>query len=183
MCNFYFFGPKNNKWIFFRSASLKNNLYVTSTKSLGQWVLSRSKLEGLENQDRHFVHHNSAPARTSLSVRKCLVKIHIPTLIVVPYFQINSKRWDECSRQVSRKLLTNLHNIQYWLRKWRIKANETNSLRMKFTTRKDICLLVELNNCDATMQNFSACIRTGQRKRKHVRLKLREMQSALVING
>ena len=39
-----------------------------------------------------------------------------------------------------------LNQIQTWLKKWRIKFNETKSVQMNFTLRIEQCLQVQLNN-------------------------------------
>jgi len=39
-----------------------------------------------------------------------------------------------------------LHEIQLWLRKWRMKANESKSVQVTFTLKKDTCPPVQLNN-------------------------------------
>lgn len=47
----------------------------------------------------------------------------------------------------SINLQDNLNKIQDWLRKWRMKANETKSIHVTFTTRRETCPPVKLNNC------------------------------------
>lgn len=47
----------------------------------------------------------------------------------------------------STNLQLNLDMIQNWLKKWRIKANETKSVHVTFTLRKDTCPPVHLNGC------------------------------------
>lgn len=46
----------------------------------------------------------------------------------------------------SQRLQESLTLIQRWLKKWRIKANETKSTHVTFTTRKETCPPVTLND-------------------------------------
>lgn len=46
----------------------------------------------------------------------------------------------------SRKLQSALENLQMWLQKWRIKANEAKSQHVTFTLRNRTCPSVSLNN-------------------------------------
>lgn len=46
----------------------------------------------------------------------------------------------------SKRLQTGLNNIQEWLSTWRIRANESKSVQVTFTTRKETCPTVTLNN-------------------------------------
>lgn len=48
--------------------------------------------------------------------------------------------------QASRLLQTNLYQIQNWLKKWRIKANESKSTHVTFTMRRETCPPVMLNS-------------------------------------
>ena len=47
----------------------------------------------------------------------------------------------------SRNLQTNLNKVQQWLQTWRIKANETKSIHVTFTLRRETCPPVMINNC------------------------------------
>jgi hypothetical protein len=47
----------------------------------------------------------------------------------------------------SRNLQTNLNKIQRWLKTWRIKANETKSIYVTFTLRRETCPPVKINDC------------------------------------
>lgn len=47
----------------------------------------------------------------------------------------------------SRNLQINLNRIQDWLKKWRIKINETKSIHVTFTMKRDTCPPVKINNC------------------------------------
>lgn len=49
-------------------------------------------------------------------------------------------------RIASRILQTHLYKTQNWLRRWRIKANELKSVQVTFTTKKETCPPVTLNN-------------------------------------
>jgi len=46
----------------------------------------------------------------------------------------------------SQMLQTNLNAMQEWLKKWRIKANESKSVHVTFTTRRETCPRVTLND-------------------------------------
>jgi hypothetical protein len=46
----------------------------------------------------------------------------------------------------SHTLQTNPLAIQNWFKKWRMKANESKSIHVTFTTRKEACPLVHINN-------------------------------------
>ena len=50
----------------------------------------------------------------------------------------------------TRKLQTHLNKIQLWLKKWRMKANETKSFQVTFTLKKNTCPPVHLNNKQLT---------------------------------
>jgi hypothetical protein len=53
----------------------------------------------------------------------------------------------------SQKLQTTLLAIQSWLRDWRIKANETKSVHVTFTTRRDTCPTVHINDVQIPQEN------------------------------
>jgi hypothetical protein len=46
----------------------------------------------------------------------------------------------------SHKLQTNLLSIQNWFKKWRMKANESKSIHITFTTLRETCPSVHINN-------------------------------------
>jgi hypothetical protein len=46
----------------------------------------------------------------------------------------------------SQKLQASLLAIQSWLKTWRMKANETKSVHVAFTTRRATCPLVHIND-------------------------------------
>jgi hypothetical protein len=46
----------------------------------------------------------------------------------------------------SQNLQTNLNAIQKWLKMWRIKANKSRSVNITFTTRRETCPPVHINN-------------------------------------
>jgi hypothetical protein len=46
----------------------------------------------------------------------------------------------------SYKLQTNLTTINNWLKKWRIKANESKSVHVTFTRHTETCPQVHINN-------------------------------------
>jgi hypothetical protein len=52
----------------------------------------------------------------------------------------------------SQKLQTNLHAIQKWLNKLRIKANEYKSVHVTFTTRTETCPPVHINSVHLPQQ-------------------------------
>jgi hypothetical protein len=45
-----------------------------------------------------------------------------------------------------QKLQTDLHAIQNWFKKWRMKANESKSIHVTFTTQRETCPPVHINN-------------------------------------
>lgn len=53
----------------------------------------------------------------------------------------------------SAKLQSSLNSISNWLRDWRIKANESKSVQVTFTTRRDTCPPVTLNGKDIPQEN------------------------------
>ena len=50
----------------------------------------------------------------------------------------------------SERLQSGLDKIQKWLKTWRIKANESKSVPVTFTTRRETCPTVTLNNTTLT---------------------------------
>jgi len=46
----------------------------------------------------------------------------------------------------THRLQTALHEIQQWLKKWRMKVNETKSFHVTFTLISSVCPSVQLNN-------------------------------------
>jgi hypothetical protein len=46
----------------------------------------------------------------------------------------------------SQRLQTALNKIQSWMKKWRIRVNEGKSFLVTFTTRRNTCPPVSLNN-------------------------------------
>ena len=48
-------------------------------------------------------------------------------------------------KKASAKLQNSLNEITAWLQKWRIKPNESKSIQVTFTTRKDTCPPVQIN--------------------------------------
>ena len=50
----------------------------------------------------------------------------------------------------TQRLQTHLNEIQFWLKKWRMKANETKSVQVIFTLIKSTCPPVHLNNKQMT---------------------------------
>ena len=48
--------------------------------------------------------------------------------------------------EASNQLQNNLNNIETWLKKWRIRVNETKSSQVVFSLRKNVCPQVRLNN-------------------------------------
>jgi glutaredoxin len=51
----------------------------------------------------------------------------------------------EYPAEVTRRLQLHLHEIQSWLRKWRMKANESKSVQITFTFNRQTCP-VKLNS-------------------------------------
>lgn len=86
----------------------------------------------------------------------------------------------------SRNLQICLTKVQYWLKKWRIKVNETKSVHVTFTLKRDTCPPVKLNNCQLPQSEEAKYlgIHLDRRltwrnhifaKRKQLGLKLRQM--------
>jgi len=55
--------------------------------------------------------------------------------------------------EASAKLQRSLNNISKWLKDWRIKANESKSGDVTFTTRRETCPTVHLNNIQIPQAN------------------------------
>jgi hypothetical protein len=53
---------------------------------------------------------------------------------------------DSDQATASQKLQTDLLAIQNWFKKWRMKANESKSIHVTFTTRREKCPTVHINN-------------------------------------
>jgi hypothetical protein len=53
----------------------------------------------------------------------------------------------------SQKLQTNVGTIQKWLKKWRIKPNESKSAHATFTTRRETCPPAHINNVNLPQQD------------------------------
>ena len=55
---------------------------------------------------------------------------------------------DTCPSKASAKLQVCLDNISNWTRVWRIKTNETKSVHVTFSMRRDTCPQVKLNGIE-----------------------------------
>ncbi|KAK2583269.1 hypothetical protein KPH14_009279 [Odynerus spinipes] len=53
---------------------------------------------------------------------------------------------DQDSHEASNKLQQHLNDVESWLKTWRIKINTTKSTHVTFTTRKNTCPPVKINN-------------------------------------
>lgn len=53
----------------------------------------------------------------------------------------------------SNMIQWNLSQIEHWLRKWKIKANETKSVHVTFTLRKESCPSVKMNDIKIPQSN------------------------------
>jgi hypothetical protein len=60
---------------------------------------------------------------------------------------------DSDPANASQKLQTSLLAIQSWLRDWRIKGNETKSVHVTFTTRRETCPPVHINDVQIPQEN------------------------------
>jgi hypothetical protein len=60
---------------------------------------------------------------------------------------------DSDPANTSHKLQTILLAIQSWLKIWRIKANETKSVHVTFTTRRETCPAVHINDVQIPQEN------------------------------
>jgi hypothetical protein len=54
--------------------------------------------------------------------------------------------WDSDPAAASQILQTNLLELQRWLKRWRIKANESKSTHVTFTTRRATCPPLHIND-------------------------------------
>lgn len=61
---------------------------------------------------------------------------------------------EEDPRAAVLKLQEHLDQIGQWLKKWKIKANETKSTHITFTLRKDQCPNISLNQVNIPQQNI-----------------------------
>lgn len=86
----------------------------------------------------------------------------------------------------SRNLQSGLDNIQKWLKTWRIKANESKSVHVTFTNRRDNCPAVSLNGVTLPQQESAKYLGLHldrklmwkehvQNKNKQLRLKFSKM--------
>jgi hypothetical protein len=48
--------------------------------------------------------------------------------------------------RASERLHHHLHLLENWLKKWKIKVNPVKSTQITFTTRRDLCPKVNINN-------------------------------------
>jgi hypothetical protein len=91
----------------------------------------------------------------------------------------------------SHKLETTLLAIQSWLRDWQIKANETKSVHVTFTTRREKCPPVLINDVQIPQENHAKYLglHLDRRltwhthifaKRKHLGLSLTKMYWLLI---
>jgi hypothetical protein len=53
----------------------------------------------------------------------------------------------------SQKLQTDLFAIQNWFKKWRMKANESKSIHVTFTTQRETCPQVHINNVQLSQKD------------------------------
>jgi hypothetical protein len=53
---------------------------------------------------------------------------------------------DDTADIASQKLQTDLLAIQDWFKKWRMKANESKSIHVKFTAQRETCPPVHINS-------------------------------------
>jgi hypothetical protein len=83
----------------------------------------------------------------------------------------------------SQKLQTNLEAIQKWLKKWKIKANEPKSVHFTFTTRREICPRVHINNVNLPQQEAAKYLGLHLNRRlswlKHIFTKRKELGMTL----
>jgi hypothetical protein len=75
-----------------------------------------------------------------------------------------------CNRK--RKLQASLLEIQSWLNTWHMKANETKSVHVTFTTRRKTCPPVHINDVQIPQENHVKCLRLHLNRRltwhKHI---------------
>jgi hypothetical protein len=68
----------------------------------------------------------------------------------------------------SQKLQTNLLAIQNWFKKWRMKANEFNSIHVMFITRRETCLKSIQTVCNSPKKKTSSILGYKLRLRIHL---------------
>jgi hypothetical protein len=104
--------------------------------------------------NRHFL-VKVVPSQCRPTSSQCPRVIIIPAIYCRPdnltkIYHSKLCRWYCSTRTVlatgSQKLQTNLLAFQNWIRKWRIKANGCKSIHVTFTTRKETCHPVHINN-------------------------------------
>jgi hypothetical protein len=58
----------------------------------------------------------------------------------------------------SQKLQTDLLAIKNWYKKWRMKANKSKSIHVTFTTRRETCPPVQINNVQFPKKKMSSIL-------------------------
>jgi hypothetical protein len=58
----------------------------------------------------------------------------------------------------SQKLQASLLEIQFWLNTWRMKAKETKSVHVTFTTRRATCPPVHMNDVQIPQEDHVKCL-------------------------
>jgi hypothetical protein len=82
----------------------------------------------------------------------------------------------------SQKLQTNLDATQKLLKRWRIKVNESKSVHVTFTTRRETCPPVHINNVNLPQQDVRCLGLHLDRSltwRKHIFTKLKQLGMTL----
>lgn len=81
----------------------------------------------------------------------------------------------------SRGLQKGLNKIQIWLKRWRIKANETKSVHVTFTNRKGNCPPVTLNNISLPQEETAKYLGLHLDRRltwrKHIQMKSKQLRT------
>lgn len=83
----------------------------------------------------------------------------------------------------SQQLQMNLNEIQHWLKKWRVKANEGKSAHVTFTMRRQTCPPVSLNNKEIPQANEAKYLGMHLDRRltwrKHIWAKRKQLNSKI----
>jgi hypothetical protein len=53
---------------------------------------------------------------------------------------------DDQPETATAKLQNDINNLEQWMKKWKIKVNQTKSAHITFTTRNSTCPTVQMNN-------------------------------------
>jgi hypothetical protein len=83
----------------------------------------------------------------------------------------------------SHKLQTNLLVIQNWFKEWRMKANESQSIHVTFTTRRETCPPVLVNNVQLPQEEYIKYLglRLDRRLTWHKHISAKRKQLGIIL--